>query len=114
MAHSLTLAPAARARRALAPWLGGLLTAAAAWYASAIGISQNSVIALWPAAGISLFLCWHQGRAALLPNLLAYISISLLLFDAPKVAAALGNTLGAALGALLLSRKLREPGIAPV
>ncbi|MEM1232402.1 MAG: ATP-binding protein, partial [Pseudomonadota bacterium] len=47
-------------------------------------------------------------------NLLAYISISLLLFDAPKVAAALGNTLGAALGALLLSRKLREPGIAPV
>ena len=85
-------------------FLGALGIAAAAWYASNISITSGDVIALWPSAGIALWLCWHHSMKAAIPICAAYALVGMINWGEPRLAAAVGNTLGSLMGGWLLRR----------
>ena len=95
--------------RVIVPWqaiLGTLLaTFLACLYASEIGMTQNGVVALWPAAGITLWACWRWGLWAAGASFVGYYLYSFCMPLDNAIESA-GNALGAYAGALLLRRKL--------
>ena len=62
------------------------------------------MIALWPAAGIALWLCWRHSLKAVLPICCAYAVVAVINWGEPRLAAAIGNTLGSFVGGWLLRR----------
>ncbi|MCR9276807.1 MAG: ATP-binding protein [Pseudomonadaceae bacterium] len=80
---------------------------AATYYASKIGITSNMVVALWPAAGITLWMAWRYGWISLLPIFLAFYGYGLLELDYNNLLASLGNTVAAWLAAGAIRNRLR-------
>lgn len=81
---------------------------AATYYASKIGITSNLVVALWPAAGITLWMVVRYGWISLLPIFLGFYTYGLIELDYDNSLASLGNTLAAWLAAGAIKGKLRE------
>lgn len=80
-----------------------------ALYAMHIGITQNSVIALWPAAGVAVWSFWRHSILALPGALFAFLLVATSVNGTHQIFAALGNVTGAmAAGALL--RRVIVPG----
>lgn len=66
------------------------------------------VVALWPAAGISMWMVWRFGPPALLPIFLGFYSYGLLEMGYDNFLASLGNTLAAWLATAAIRTRLRE------
>ncbi len=81
---------------------------AATYYASKIGITSNMVVALWPAAGITIWMVWRYGWPVLAPIFLAFYGYGLLELDYDNLLASLGNTVAAWLAARTIKSRLRE------
>lgn len=82
---------------------------AATAFASLIGITEAQVVALWPAAGISMWACWRYGLSGAVASFIAFYGYGLLMLDYSNLLASFGNASAAYIAAHLLWRKL-DPG----
>lgn len=78
---------------------------AATYYASEIGLTANKVVALWPAAGISLWACWRFGVAGAIASFIAFWGYGIFFIEEfNNVLPSLGNAVAAWLGAQVLHK----------
>lgn len=76
------------------------------WFASSLGITQNRVVALWPAAGLTLWGVWRYGWVAVPLIFVGNISEGWLT-DFYNWYASIANALAAGMGGAILRRTLR-------
>lgn len=87
-------------------WLGAGAFALAAWFSFTAGITQNQIIALWPPAGIALWLTWRHGMRGAAPVFLVMLPIPYLQWGEWSLAPVFGNVLGAYAGGMMLRRAM--------
>lgn len=75
------------------------------YFTSVVGLTQNRVYALWPAAGISLWACWRYGIPGAVATFLGY-SILTLFTDSPLIIN-FGNALVAWISSLIIKTKCK-------
>lgn len=86
--------------------VGAAAFALAAWFSFTAGITQNQIIALWPPAGIALWLSWRHGMWGALPIFLVMLPIPYLQWGEWSLAPVFGNAIGAYTGGLMLRRAM--------
>jgi signal transduction histidine kinase/ActR/RegA family two-component response regulator len=89
--------------------LATLAVAALTIYADVLGMTHNKVVAIWPAAGLALWLMWRYGWTMSVPIMLGHWSFGLLFLPYDTSFASFVNVVAAGLAALLIRNRLR-PG----
>ena len=82
------------------------MTYVASYYASEIGMSDTGVVALWPAAGISMWGCWRYGWQAAITGFFGFWAYGLLHIEEGynNLLPSIGNAFAAWVGAKLVAR----------
>ncbi|MEM7100953.1 MAG: ATP-binding protein, partial [Pseudomonadota bacterium] len=94
----------------LEDWTGwlfvGVLVYAGSFYASEFGMSHTGVVALWPAAGISLWGCWRYGFPAAIASFIGFHLYGILHIEENwnNFIPSVGNAFAAMIGAHLVRR----------
>lgn len=89
--------------------LATLAVAALTAYADVLGMTHNKVVAIWPAAGLALWLMWRYGWTMGVPVMIGHWSFGLLFLPYDTSLASFVNVVAAGVAASLVRHRLR-PG----